>query len=88
MWWWFGRSAHGKRYFDENGEIVDDKFDKYLMQQDDEDEAKKRVCIALASMVGQMMKQKREDLLEAKRLGTRPSKKTRIVCERYDAEES
>ena len=69
--------------FDENGEIVDDKFDEYLVQQDDEDEAKKKVCLALASMVGQRMKRKREDLLEAKRLGTRPSKKTRIACERY-----
>jgi hypothetical protein len=29
--------------FDENGEIVDDKFDEYLVQQDDEDEGKKRV---------------------------------------------
>ena len=29
--------------FDENGEIVDDKFDEYLMQQDDEDEGKKKV---------------------------------------------
>ena len=29
------------------------------------------------------MKRKREDLLETKRLGTRPSKKTRIACERY-----
>ena len=38
--------------FNENGEIVDDKFDEYLMQQDDEDEAKKKVFIALASMVG------------------------------------
>ena len=28
------------------------------------------------------MKRKREDLLETKRLGTRPSKKTRIACER------
>ena len=42
--------------FDENGEIVDDKFDEYLMQQDDEDEAKKKVCIALVSMVEQRMK--------------------------------
>ena len=72
--------------FDENGEIVDDKFDEYLVQQDDEDEAKKKVCLALASMVGQRMKRKREDLLEAKRLGTRPSKKTRIMRPRWYAD--
>ena len=46
--------------FNENGEIVDDKFDEYLMQQDDEDEAKKRVCIALASMVGSTVLQIRD----------------------------
>jgi DDE superfamily endonuclease len=69
--------------FDENGEIVDEKFDEYLMQQDDEDEAKKKVCIALVSMIGQRMKRKREALLEAKRLGTRPSKKSRIMRPRW-----
>ena len=49
--------------FDENGEILDEKFDEYLMQQDDVDEGKKRVFLALASMVGQRMKGKKEDLL-------------------------
>ena len=42
--------------FDENGKIVDEKFDEDLMQQDDEDEAKKENCIALVSMVEQRMK--------------------------------
>jgi hypothetical protein len=58
----------GNDSFDKNCEIVDDKFDEYLMQQDDEDQGEERVFHALASMVvvGQRMKPTREDLLEDK----------------------
>jgi hypothetical protein len=71
--------------FDENGEIVDDKFDEYVMQQDDEDEGRKKNCLYLDSMVGKRMKRKREDLREAKTRGTRPREKTRITSEVSDA---
>jgi hypothetical protein len=38
--------------FDENGEIVDDKFDEYLMQQDDEDEGKKGFSLLWLAWLG------------------------------------
>jgi hypothetical protein len=40
-------------FFDENGEIDDEKFEDYVMRDDDEDAWKEKLRIALANMVGQ-----------------------------------
>ncbi len=44
--------------FDENGEIVDDKFDEYLMQQDDEDEGKKGFSLLWLAWLGRGWKER------------------------------
>lgn len=60
--------------FDENGEIDDEKFDEYLVQEDDDEEGKKKALHALVSMIGQRIKRQREVSLESKRQENRPRK--------------
>ena len=65
--------------FDKKGEINEEKFDKYLMQEHDDDEQKKNALLALVNMIGQRIKRQREVSLESKRRENCPSKKTRIA---------
>ncbi|KAI2512320.1 hypothetical protein MHU86_1982 [Fragilaria crotonensis] len=53
--------------FNKDGEIDDERLESYLMQDDDDDERKTKARIALAYMVGQRIKRKREVLLESER---------------------
>ena len=39
--------------FDKNGEIDDEKFDEYLMQEDNKEEEKRKLLLALTNMVGE-----------------------------------
>ena len=47
-------------FLDENGEIDEEKFEEYLMQEGDNDERKKKVLLALVNMIGQRMKKTKE----------------------------
>jgi hypothetical protein len=50
--------------FDENGEIDDEIFEEYLMQEDNEDEVKKKLLLALTNMVGSIGRKRKRDALE------------------------
>ena len=58
--------------FNINGEIDDEMLESYLMQDDDDNKRKTRARIALAYMVGQRIKRKRDILLESARERNRP----------------
>ncbi len=70
-------------FFDENGEIVEDKFEEYLMQEDDEDERKGKVLLALTNMVQQTIKKRKRDASESERQRNLQTKKTRIARPRW-----
>lgn len=70
-------------FFDENGEIDDEKFEDYVMRDDDEDAWKEKLRIALANMVGQRIKKRKRDALESKTRRNGPRKKTRIARPRW-----
>ena len=70
-------------FLDENGEIDEEKFEEYLMQEGDNDERKKKVLLALVNMIGQRMKKRMRDVLESRRRENRPRKKTRIARPRW-----
>ncbi len=69
--------------FNKNGEIDDKRLESYLMQDDNNNVRKTKARIALAYMVGQRIKQKRDALLESERERNGPRKKTRISRPRW-----
>ena len=65
--------------FDENGEIDEDRYQEYLMQEDGDEELTRKARIVLAYVDGQTIKRKREVLLEAEREFNSAKKKTRVA---------
>lgn len=63
--------------FNENGEINDEKLERYQMHIDDDDERMKNFRLVMSYMVGQSVKRKREVSLEAHAHRIR-AKKTRV----------
>jgi hypothetical protein len=70
-------------FFDENGEIDEDTFEEYLLQEYDNDERKTKVLLSLVNMVMQTLKKRKRDVLESRRREERPRKKTRIARPRW-----
>ena len=70
-------------FFDENGEIDEDTFEEYLLQEYDNDERKTKVLLSLVNMVMQALKKRKRDVLESRRREERPRKKTRIARPRW-----
>ena len=70
--------------FNENGVIDDEKFEEYLMQEDIADEAKGKLLVALANMVGSSERKRKRDTLEdLQRRISAGKKKTRVAHPRY-----
>ena len=67
----------------ESGEIDEDTFEEYLLQEYDNDERKTKVLLSLVNMVMQTLKKRKRDVLESRRREERPRKKTRIARPRW-----
>ena len=70
--------------FNKNGEIDDEKFEEYLMQEDNEDEVKRKLLLALTNMVGAIGRKRKRDAMEDHiQRHMRTGKKTRVARSRW-----
>ncbi|KAI2509843.1 hypothetical protein MHU86_4554 [Fragilaria crotonensis] len=69
--------------FDKNGEIDNEKFEEYLMQEDYEDEEKRKLLLALANMVGESARKRKRGAMADAQRRIRAAKKTRVARSRW-----
>jgi hypothetical protein len=69
--------------FDQNGEIDNEKFKAFLMQEDNKEGEKRKLLLALTNMVGESGRKQQRDALEDFQRRIRAGKKSQVARPRW-----